>query len=494
MKTKKSLLSHSKPLIVAMIFACAFAIPRAHAQNCVGDSLALVEIYNATNGASWTTSANWLTGPLATWQGVQVTNNRVTSLSLPFNNLTGSLTYHLGFLQELTSLDLPGNQLAGSVPASLVFLQKLKKLDLSGNNLTGQIPATLGLTLSLTSVNLSDNALSGSIPTSFLLLSRLVYLNLSNNQLSGSIPATIGYLTKLQTLSVANNKLSGSIPSTISNLKSVREVLLFNNNLSGNVPAAVGQLDSVVVFNAANNKLTGTVPATVANLRFLYFFNVESNRISDLPNLSSSTSLLQLYVANNKLTFADIEPNIALVRGGNYAPQDSIGVNTIINVCEGQTLTIPGNYIEASPNNTYTWFTTDFSFIGEPSSNAALVIPNATIANSGRYSVEVANSVATDLFLYRRSVRVNVKVCTTTSKTQDATVQVFPIPFEQTTTVQAGSEATPVVVKDSNGTILESYNAQANETVQIGAKLQGGTYFVETFQNGKKEVVRVVKK
>lgn len=481
-------------LIVATIFACALAIPRVHAQTCVGDSLALVEIYNTTGGQSWTSSTNWLTGPLATWQGVQLTNNRVTALSLPFNNLTGSLTYHLGFLQELATLDLPGNKLNGTVPASLVFLQKLKKLDLSGNNLSGQIPATLGLTLSLTNINLSNNALTGSIPASFLLLTRLTYLNLSNNQLSGSIPSTIGFLTKLQTLSLANNKLSGSIPSTIGNLKSVREVLLFNNNLSGNVPAAVGQLDSVVVFNAANNKLAGAVPATVANLRFLYFFNVESNRIADLPNLSSSTSLLQLYVANNKLTFADIEPNIALVRGGNYAPQDSIGVSTVINVCQGDTLVIPGNYIEPSANNTYTWYTSDFSFIGEPSPNATLVIPNVTAANSGRYSVEATNSVASDLFLYRRTVRVNVNTCTAKSKSAGTAVQVFPIPFEQTTTVKAGSVATPVIVKNSDGTVLESYNAQANESVQIGANLKGGTYFVETFQNGKKEVVRVVKK
>jgi hypothetical protein len=351
----------------------------------------------------------------------------------------------------------------------------------------------LGLTLSLTDVNLSNNTLTGTIPTSLVLLSKLNRLNLSSNKLSGSIPSAIGFLSKLQSLSLQNNQLSGSIPSTFTSLKSAKEVLLFNNSLSGSLTPVAG-LDSLVFFNAANNKLTGAVPAAVANLKFLYFFNVEGNRISDLPNLSSSTSLLQLYVANNKLTFADIEPNINLVRGGNYAPQDSVGTSTVINVCAGQTLTIPGNYIESSPNNTYTWFTTDFSFIGEPSANAALVIPNVTVTNSGRYSVEVANSIATDLLLYRRTVRVNVKVCTAKTAAQAASVEVFPVPFEQTATVVAGSEATPVVVKNGEGSVLESYNAQPNESIEIGSQLKRGTYFVETLRDGKKEVVRIVKK
>ncbi len=79
MKTKKSLLSQCRLMIVATIVACAFSTPRAYAQTCVGDSLALVEIYNATNGASWTNSANWLTGP---WRPGQVL--RLPTIALPF--------------------------------------------------------------------------------------------------------------------------------------------------------------------------------------------------------------------------------------------------------------------------------------------------------------------------------------------------------------------------------------------------------------------------
>ena len=36
------------------------------------DSLALVALYNSTNGSSWTDNNNWLTGPVYTWTRVEV--------------------------------------------------------------------------------------------------------------------------------------------------------------------------------------------------------------------------------------------------------------------------------------------------------------------------------------------------------------------------------------------------------------------------------------
>lgn len=477
-----------------LAIACCIAAPQAKAQVCIGDSLALVEVYQATGGPGWTSSTNWLTGPLATWQGVTVSGNRVTSLSLPFNHLTGTLPYHLGFLQELTNLSLQGNSLTGSIPAALVFLQKLTVLNLSTNTFSGSIPATLGFTQSLKSLNLSGNTLTGQVPGTLGLLSKLVSLDLSRNQLSGSIPSSLGALAKLQDLSLANNKLTGTIPSTIGGLNSVREVYLFDNKLSGALPNAIGSLDSVVIFNAANNRFTGAVPATIASLQFLYFFNVEGNQIKDLPNLSASTSLLQLYVANNKLTFADIEPNIAMARGGNYAPQDSIGTNKVVNICAGQTLTLPNNYIEASPNNTYTWFKTDFSFIGDPTADPVLTIPNVTAANSGLYSVQVANSVATDLLLYRKTVRVNVSTCATSMRAlRTGDTKVYPVPFESTTTVEVAGEAAQVLVMDADGNVLETHTSEAQKSIQVGGTLKKGTYIVQSLHGGKKEIVRIVK-
>jgi len=480
--------------VVLLTIVSHMGIPAAQAQVNVGDSLALVQIYDATNGAGWTSSTNWLTGPVNTWQGVTVTGTRVTALSLTFNNLSGALPYHLGFLQELTELSLQGNSLTGSVPATLVFLQKLKILDLSLNKLSGSIPATLGLTLSLTNVNLSGNLLGGSIPVTLALLSKLKSLDLSSNKIGGSIPAALGTLAKLQSLNLSNNKIGGPIPTTFSGLNSAYEVFLFNNKLSGPIPDAIGGMDSLQLFNASHNKLSGAVPASVATLPFLYFFNVESNEIKDLPNLSGSTSLLQLYVANNKLTFGDIVPNITKVRGGNYAPQDSLSTNKSVTVCAGATLTLSGNYIDPTPGNTYIWFKTDLSYRSPSSGDPALTIPNVTAANAGVYSVRVANSAASRLQLYRRTVRVNVKTCGTGAQTlTTGDTKVYPVPFNDATTVEVAGEAAQVVVMDSNGTIVETHATEPEQSIEIGRGLKKGTYLVQSSHGGKKEVVRVIK-
>ncbi|NJL06697.1 MAG: Two component regulator three Y domain protein, partial [Chloroflexaceae bacterium] len=51
--------------------------------------------------------------------GVICTAGSVTSLSLSFNELTGSIPPELGSLANLQDLDLSENQLSGSIPPEL---------------------------------------------------------------------------------------------------------------------------------------------------------------------------------------------------------------------------------------------------------------------------------------------------------------------------------------------------------------------------------------
>jgi len=63
----------------------------------VNDSLALVDLYNSTNGASWSDHMNWLTtAPVSTWHGIQVSSGRVTQINLLVSNLTVSVPSSLG--------------------------------------------------------------------------------------------------------------------------------------------------------------------------------------------------------------------------------------------------------------------------------------------------------------------------------------------------------------------------------------------------------------
>ncbi len=120
------------------------------AQVAEDDSLALVALYNATDGANWTDNTNWLTTPVSQWFGVTVDGDRVTELNLAANQLTGSIPPELGNLTGLTFLDLNSNQLTGSIPPELGNLTGLTQLFLTNNQLTGAIPPELGSLTNLT--------------------------------------------------------------------------------------------------------------------------------------------------------------------------------------------------------------------------------------------------------------------------------------------------------------------------------------------------------
>ena len=177
------------------------------------DRAALVALYNSAGGSGWTDKTNWdSTEPLSTWFGVTLlSNDRVVELSLPGNNVRGTLPAELG---SLTSLNV---------------------LDLSGNQLRGQIPDVRGLTI-LTSLNLGDNQLSGTIPDWLGSLTALQDLYLRDNRLTGTIPEELGDLLQLRDLYLDDNQLSGAIPDWLSDLLQLENLYLNGNQLSGCVP------------------------------------------------------------------------------------------------------------------------------------------------------------------------------------------------------------------------------------------------------------------
>lgn len=80
------------------------------------DSLELVNLYNATNGANWTNNDNWLVEgqALATWYGIKAGGSTVTQVDLRNNNLRGSLPGLV--LPAAQEINVSGNYLSGIVP------------------------------------------------------------------------------------------------------------------------------------------------------------------------------------------------------------------------------------------------------------------------------------------------------------------------------------------------------------------------------------------
>ena len=181
------------------------------------DRAALVALYNATDGANWDTSTNWLSDrPIGTWHGVEWNSNqRVFRVRLADNGLEGTIPTELGNLSELRRLNLDRNQLSGTIPTELGNLSELRGLSLYSNQLSGTIPTELGNLSDLKILWLGANQLTGPIPSELGNLSNLVELTLYNNQLTGAIPSELGDLTNLERLEIDRNSLTGCIPASL---------------------------------------------------------------------------------------------------------------------------------------------------------------------------------------------------------------------------------------------------------------------------------------
>ena len=240
------------------------------------DRLALVALYNATDGANWLKSDNWLTdAPLNDWHGVDTdSTGRVVSLFLYDNQLSGTIPPELGNLTNLEFLNVGTNQLSGTIPPELGNLTNLDILSLATNQLSGTIPPELGRLSNLTELVLATNPLSGTIPPELGNLSNLEVLVLGTNQLSGTIPPELGSLSNLTVLFLFDNQLSGTIPPELGNLTNLTALVLATNQLSGTIPPELGNLTKLRWLYLAENGFTGCIPAGLRN--------VDRNDLADL--------------------------------------------------------------------------------------------------------------------------------------------------------------------------------------------------------------------
>jgi hypothetical protein len=171
-----------KFILVLFLAAIILKTSNSYAQVNTQDSLALVDLYNSTGGATWSNNSGWLAGPVSGWFGVSLTSNRVTGISLFFNNLTGTLPSSLGNISNLITLELSENLLSGGIPSTLGQLSNLTGLYLSFNQFSGNIPSELGSLSKLKILDLQENLLGGTIPAALDNLTALTFLNIPQNE------------------------------------------------------------------------------------------------------------------------------------------------------------------------------------------------------------------------------------------------------------------------------------------------------------------------
>ncbi|CAK9180769.1 unnamed protein product [Ilex paraguariensis] len=109
---------------------------------CAPEVMALLKFLDAINYPSKFASAwsgnNPCDGP---WLALTCdVNRKVSTVTLPESNLTGTLSPSIANLDSLTQIILRSNQLTGPIPTNWTSLKSLTLLDLSNNNLSPPLP------------------------------------------------------------------------------------------------------------------------------------------------------------------------------------------------------------------------------------------------------------------------------------------------------------------------------------------------------------------
>ncbi|MEP2024663.1 BspA family leucine-rich repeat surface protein [Reichenbachiella sp.] len=269
------------------------------------DYVALIALYNDTEGDNWTVNSNWLSSnDVDTWYGIEVADERVENIYLSENNLVGTIPTEIGDLTDLVELRLNKNQISGAIPTEIGELLNLTDLEIYDNQLTGEIPDEIWNLTNLNYLYLGENQLSGSISSDIGNLTELMDLYLDTNELTGSIPTELGDLVNLVDLDLDNNQLNGSIPTELENLINLEELELTENQFTGSIPTELGSLTNLIKLELSDNQLTGTIPTEIRNLTQLTSLLLDYNELTgSIPSWIDELSLLEeIELDNNQLS------------------------------------------------------------------------------------------------------------------------------------------------------------------------------------------------
>ncbi|XP_022746304.1 probably inactive leucine-rich repeat receptor-like protein kinase At3g28040 [Durio zibethinus] len=142
--------------------------------------------------------------------------NQLQFLGLGDVGLKGNFSIANRNLSSLTHLDVSRNGIDQEVSEiieslSRCCLDRLESLNIASNKLSGHLPDQLGQFKNLAYLFLSRNSISGPIPFSIGKLPSLKLLDVSYNQLNATLPQSLGQLRNLEHLDISNNMLEGNL-------------------------------------------------------------------------------------------------------------------------------------------------------------------------------------------------------------------------------------------------------------------------------------------
>lgn len=380
-------------LKISTIIYFIFFSSHVFAQTLEDDRLALVAVYNSTEGATWANSSGWAVPGNAGdnpcgWFGVTCNSGgtRVVGLNLSNNNMLGTLPAEIGNLTALETLNLnhfgsgdaikPQYGIGGNLPSQLGSLVNLVHLDLGANQFTGTIPVALGSLSQLEYLDLSHTPMDGPFDPF--------------GRLNGSLPAELGNLTNLKTLNINSQRLTGVLPASLDQLTNLETLDLGGNLFSGTIPTTYGNLINLNLLNLNYSWVPGFGLSLYGSLN------------GPIPDFTALPSNAKIHIANQAFTFDGMAENIS--RLGSYSPQDSIPLEVgpsfplpyIISADAGAK---PMPYpIFDDKNFIYKYYEDDVLIATQEGDNRKFV------AGGKYYRIEITHKLVPGLTIYTRQV------------------------------------------------------------------------------------------
>ncbi len=454
--------------ILAASMLLALTSTQLKAQTLNADSLILVAIYTATGGSDWTKNENWLTGPIDTWQGITVEENRVTGVRFDQSGLNDSVPNEIFNLTALKDLYLFGT--VGKVDDGIRNLTQLERLYFSNWALNFQpetlceFPNLTQLTLlncqgfsnipicltqkSLTRLSLSRMDLEGdsNLLSALASIPTLDRLNLSGNKITGEIAEELCQ-SNLVVLNLADNQLTGVIPECLNQNGTLSQIFLERNQLTGEIPTEIFK-EGLQIFNVSYNQLMDTMDDWIQKPSSLYSVNLSNNLLngeingtfignnittldaaknnfSGVSNIAEDLTIRVLKVDGNKLYFDDLQKFPIPTQTFTYNNQQPVNETLEMTINEGEDFTITMEDVGDSFTK-YQWYLNDQILNEETSRNLTLL--SVDLDNEGSYSCEATHDDFPDLLLYRNPVELTIDLSNSSLETKIPHVEFYPNP------------------------------------------------------------------
>ena len=247
----------------------------------------------------WISADNWLvrSSDPCDWQGVVCQNDVVVAISLPENDLLGTLPQELAFLDQLQGLELYSNYIFQADHAIFGKLTSLVDLDLDDNYIYTYdegIPTEFAKLTDLEKLSLSYNLLQGPLDDQVLFqgLSQLTHLEIESNYLSGNLPSSLLELDSLVYFYARRNNfkinlnqdLLPAIPPQPPVWPELFALWIDNNDVSGTIPDAIAdRWPDLHSFSITNTSLTGPLPARLSQLPLKRIWLYDNKLVGGIP-------------------------------------------------------------------------------------------------------------------------------------------------------------------------------------------------------------------